>query len=286
MTTSLERPNRGTARRRLTTAELLERMHREDARAVKVVGRRLDRIAAVVEIVGNRLAAGGRLHYFGAGTSGRLAALDAFECGPTFGVDADLVVAHVAADGAGEDDAARGRADARGARLRANDVAVGVSASGETRYVLAAVEFAAAAGALTVAIVNASDTPLAARCELAIELDTGPEVIAGSTRLKAGTAQKLALNMLSTGIFHALGHTYRGRMIDVVASNEKLRRRAAALVADLTGEPAPAIRAALEASGWSAKLAVLMLRCALTADAARDRLDQARGDLAVALGEA
>jgi N-acetylmuramic acid 6-phosphate etherase len=162
---------------------------------------------------------------------------------------------------------------------------VGVSAGGRTAYVLAATKEARRAGALVVALTCAPGSPLGAGADIAIEIAAGPEVIAGSTRLKAGTAQKAALNMLSTGIFTRLGHTYHGRMVDVVAANEKLRLRASAMVRELTACSEEKVEAALRDAGGNAKLAILMLRCGLDVAAARARLTATRGDLAVALGE-
>jgi len=270
---------------RLTVRELLELMHVEDKQAVEAVYAALDPIGDAVQQIAERLRSGGRLHYFGAGTSGRLAALDAAECPATFGVSPDLVQAHAAGDGGAEDDSQMGAADARAASLGPRDAVVGVSASGRTAYVLAAVAEARRAGALVVGLSCAPGSPLGATADIAIEVDAGPEVIAGSTRLKAGTAQKTALNMISTGVFTRLGHTYRGRMVDVVTANEKLRGRARRIVRELTGCSDDKVEAALHDAGGNAKLAILMLRCSLDAGAARVRLSAAQGDLAVALGE-
>jgi len=269
----------------LTVRELLELMNVEDKQAVEAVHGALERIAEAVEQIAERLRSGGRLHYFGAGTSGRLAALDAAECPATFGVPPDLVQAHTAGDGEAEDDSRMGAADARGAALGARDAVVGVSASGRTAYVLAAVAEARRAGALVVGLSCAPGSPLGSAADIAIEVEAGPEVIAGSTRLKAGTAQKAALNMISTGVFTRLGHTYRGRMVDVVTANEKLRGRARRIVRELTGCSDKHVGAALYEAGGNAKVAILMLRCRLDAGAARVRLSAANGDLAVALGE-
>jgi len=269
----------------LTAREVLELMHAEDKRAVEAVHASLDRIEEAVQQIAERLRSGGRLHYFGAGTSGQLAELDAAECPATFGVPVDLVQAHAAGDGEAEDDSQMGAADARGAALGPRDAILGVSASGRTAYVLAAVAEARRAGALVVGLSCAPGSPLGAAADIAIEVDTGPEVIAGSTRLKAGTAQKAALNMISTGVFIRLGHTYRGRMVDVVTANEKLRGRARRIVRELTGCSEDTVDAALHDAGGNAKLAILMLRCNLDAGAARVRLSAAHGDLARALGE-
>jgi N-acetylmuramic acid 6-phosphate etherase len=270
---------------RLSTRDLLQLMHAEDRRALAAVEAHLDAVTAAVVAIAERLRSGGRLHYFGAGTSGRLAALDAAECPPTFGVPAELVQAHDAGDGEAEDDDGRGAGEASAAALRPIDAVIGVSAGGRTAYVLAALAEARRAGSLVVAISCAPGSPLGAAADLAIEVETGAEVIAGSTRLKAGTVQKVVLNMLSTGVFTRLGHTYRGRMVDVVASNEKLRGRASGIVADLTGATGPRVEGALAESGGSAKLAILMLRSGLGAGEARSRLSSAGGDLSVALGE-
>jgi beta-N-acetylhexosaminidase len=281
-----EQPHRQTsALGPLQTRELLALMHTEDLRAVQAVGQSLDRIAQAIEGVAERLRAGGRLHYFGAGTSGRLAALDALECPATFGLADDVVIAHVAGEGAAEDDTELGRGDAIQAGLRSVDVAVGVSASGQTPYVLAALDQARHHGSLTVALVSVPGSELARAADMAIEVATGPEVVAGSTRLKAGTAQKIILNMLSTGVFTRLGHVYRGRMVDVVPQNDKLRRRARAMIADLTGAAPAAVERALAEADGSAKLAILMLQAGLSVEAARVTLTRVGGDLALALEE-
>jgi N-acetylmuramic acid 6-phosphate etherase len=269
----------------LTTLQLLEVMQGEDRRAVEAVGQAMGQVARSVDEITERLRSGGRLHYFGAGTSGRLAALDAAECPDTFGVPAALVQAHDAGDGEAEDDSGKGHDEARRANLSSGDAVVGISAGGRTAYVLAAMAEARAAGALVIAVTCAPGSPIGAAADIAIEIETGPEVIAGSTRLKAGTAQKVTLNMISTGVFTRLGHTYRGRMVGVVGANDKLRRRAARLVGELTGASPEQVGAALAESGGNAKVAILMLRCGVAAGEARSRLAGADGDLAAALGE-
>jgi N-acetylmuramic acid 6-phosphate etherase len=266
------------------TIELLRLMNGEDRQAVEAVSAHLDAIAAAVDAIAARLRAGGRLHYFGAGTSGRLGALDAAECAPTFGVDPRVVQAHDAGDGNAEDDRRRGCEEAR-TGVEPGDAVVAISASGRTEYALGAVDEARRVGALVVALSCAPGTPLGAASDLAIEIATGPEVIAGSTRLKAGTVQKVVLNMISTGVFTRLGRTYRGRMVGVTPANIKLRGRAISLVADLTDAAKDEAERALAESGGSASVAILMLRSRLTADQARARLDAVGGDLAAALGE-
>lgn len=267
----------------LTTIELLELMQAEDRGALDAVRPCVGQVARAVDEIVTRMRSGGRLHYFGAGTSGRLAALDAAECVPTFGIAPELVQAHDAGDGEHEDDARQGRDDAKHSDLGPRDAVIGVSASGRTAYVLAAAGEARAAGALVVCLTCAPGSPLGASADIAIEVATGPEVIAGSTRLKAGTVQKVTLNMISTGVFTQLGHTHRGRMIDVVASNEKLRARAVRVVTDLTGVTRDLAERALVESGGSAKVAILMLRSGIRAEESRDRLAAAGGDLRVAL---
>ncbi|HEV8597255.1 MAG TPA: N-acetylmuramic acid 6-phosphate etherase [Candidatus Dormibacteraeota bacterium] len=240
----------------LNALELVRLMNAEDASAVRAIEPELGLVARAVEEIAGRLGAGGRLHYFGAGTSGLIARMDAAECPATFGVAADLVQAHAGEAPADEDDADLGGTAVRRAGTRAGDVAVGISASGRTAYVLGALHQAAQIGALRVAITCNPGSPLGRAADIAIEIATGPEVIAGSTRLKAGTVQKLVLNMLSTAVFTRLGRTHRGRMVGLVAANDKLRERAARIVADLAG---------------------------LSPEDARRRLDEAGGDIRAAL---
>lgn len=243
-----------------TTYELLQVINLEDHNATEAVGRALPQIVVAVDRVAERLRAGGRLHYFGAGSSGLIAQLDASECPETFGVAVDVVQAHVAGGGPSEDDRDLGVADARAAGIRSHDVAVGVSASGHTPYVVAALEQAKVDGALIVGIACRPGSPVARMSEVAIEVETGPEVIAGSTRLKAGTAQKLILNMLSTAVFTRLGRTHRGRMVAVVASNAKLRERAARIVSDLTGLSLEDARRRLEEAGGDVEAVLAAVR--------------------------
>jgi len=269
----------------LSAREFVGLMHAEDVAALSAITPRLDDVARAVEAVTDRLGSGGRLHYFGAGTSGLIAALDAAECPTTFGVDGDRVRAHAVED-TQEDDRDLGAETARLSALGPHDVAVGISASGRTPFVLAALERAALDGALRIAVTCKPGSPLGAAADIAIEVDKGPEVIAGSTRLKAGTVQKVILNMLSTAVFTRLAHTHRGRMVGVVASNEKQRARAAGVVADLGGASREDAVGALEAAGGSVKVAIVMLRRGLSAEEARGRLATAGGDLKVVLEEA
>ena len=267
-------------------------MSEDDGSVATAVGAHLADVARAVEGIAARIRSGGRLHYFGAGSSGRLAAVDALECPGTFGVAPDLVSAHLPggreafwdAEDSLEDRVDLGTLDVVSAAIGAADAVVGVSASGETPYTLGALRQAGAVTAFTVAVTGAPGSSIGREAAVAIEVPTGPEVVAGSTRLKAGTAQKMILNMLSTATFTRLGHVYRGRMIDVRATNEKLRGRATRIVGELTGaEPAAAYRA-LRSAGGNARLAVVMLLGHLDADEARERLEACGGDLEVALG--
>ena len=238
----------------MSSLELVSLMQEEDARAVRALEPQLENIARAVDAIAEKLRGGGRMHYFGAGTSGLIAAMDAFECAPTFGVD--VVRAHVVTEPDQEDDRDLGDRLAREAGLRPGDVAIGVSASGRTAFVLGALAQAAEGGATRVAITCRPESQLGRLADVAIEVETGPEVIAGSTRLKAGTVQKLVLNRLSTGVFTRLGLTHRGRMVGLQTGNAKLRERAARIIADLTG---------------------------VTIEEARRRLHEAGGDVAAAL---
>lgn len=221
-------------------------------------------IAAAADAVTAALRSGHRVAAFGAGTSGRLAALDAAELLPTFGLEAGRIEARIAGGPAAltraiegaEDDAVAGAAAA--ADLTAGDVALGISASGGAPYVRAALRAARARGAVTIALVNVAGAPLLADADLAVVVPTGPEPIAGSTRLRAGTAQKIVLNAISTAAMIALGKTYRNRMVDLVATNAKLRARAERLLLELAGPlDAPAL---LAAAGGRVKTAVVMAR--------------------------
>jgi N-acetylmuramic acid 6-phosphate etherase len=264
----------------------------QDAVAVAAVAAAGDAIAAAVERTVPRLRRGGRLIELGAGTSGRLSLLDAAECGPTFGVGDDRVVAVMAGGtGAarramehGEDDGPAGVAALEDLDVGPEDVVIGTSASGRTPYVLAALRHARDVGAATVAVVSNPGSPLAEIADVAIEALTGPEVIAGSTRLKAGTAQKLVLNAVSTLTMVQLGHTFGDLMVDVRATNDKLRRRAERTVAQATGASAAQVTAALDDADGHAKTAVVALLADVAAGVARTALEEADGHVRVALG--
>jgi N-acetylmuramic acid 6-phosphate etherase len=268
-----------------STLALVELINDEDVRVPEAVRRTAEELAAAIDAIVERLAAGGRLVYVGAGSSGRLALVDAAECGPTFGVPPDQVIALVAggasalavAQEAAEDDAELGTFDVVSARVRPGDAVVALSASGSTPYVLGATHAAIAAGALTVAVVCVPGSELGALVEHEIVAEVGPEVVAGSTRMKAGTAQKLVLNTISTVTMIRLGKTFGNLMVDVVASNAKLRARARRAVALATGAGDEGVDAALEASGGDVKVAIVSLLAGVDAAVAQARLVAANG---------
>lgn len=274
-----------------STAALVELVTAEDAEVVRVVRAAAPAITKAADVVVDRLGRGGRLVYAGAGTAGRLAVLDATELAPTYGVGPETVRALLAGGGGAmsasvegaEDDADAGARDLGALRPGAEDVVVGISASGRTPYVLAVIEAARAAGAATIAIANNRGSELAGAAELAIELPTGPEVVAGSTRMKAGTSQKLVLNALSTVAMIRLGKVYRNLMVDVRAGNEKLRIRAARIVVEATGADEHAAREALHAADGHAKTAIVMLLAGVGAAEAGERLARANGRVRKAL---
>jgi N-acetylmuramic acid 6-phosphate etherase len=268
----------------LATSELVELMNREDALVPSVVAAAADDVAAVIDRIVERLEAGGRLVYVGAGTSGRLAAADAAECEATFSTRPGQVVALLAGEEeAAEDDHAAGTRDVQSIRVGGADALVAVSASGRTPYVLGAVEAASAAGAFTACIVSASDSALARLVDHEIAVVVGPEVIAGSTRLKAGTAQKLVLNAISTISMIRLGKVFDDLMVDVAATNEKLRARVRRIVGTATSAAPAAVDEALAAAGGSAKVAIVSLLAGIDAESARTSLDDVGGSVRAAL---
>jgi N-acetylmuramic acid 6-phosphate etherase len=278
----------------MTALQIVRLMAREERRSVAAVAAAAAEIAAVAEAAARALAGGGRLIYLGAGTSGRLAALDAAECGPTFGAAPGQVVAVVAGgaralrravEGA-EDDAAEGARRVRALRVGRRDLVVGVAASGVTPFVRAALEAAAAYGAATALITAAPEAARAAgaRPDRLVGLEVGPEVLAGSTRLKAGTATKLALNAISTAAMVRLGKCYGPRMVDVVAGSAKLRARAIRMVSELTGAPPSEAARLLARAGGRVKTAVVMRRLGLDRRAAEARLAAAAGRLREVVG--
>ena len=277
----------------LSTQELVELMNTEDASVPEAVGTATAAIAGALDAIVERLAGGGRLVYLGAGTSGRIAALDAEECEGTFSTRPGQVVALVAgadassadARAAAEDDAHAGRSAVEELGVSSADAVVGISASGRTPYVLGGLEAAAEAGALTVALVSANGSPLAREADHELAVIVGPEVVSGSTRLKAGTAQKLVLNTISTVTMIRLGRTYGGLMVGVVPANEKLRERARRNVVIATGASEESVDEALNAAAGDARVALVSLLAGVDAQDARSRLEASEGSVRKAAGQ-
>ena len=278
----------------LPTLDIARLMNGEDVTVPAAVAQRLPEIAAAIDAVAARMAQGGRLVYAGAGTAGRLGVLDASECPPTFNTDPAQVVGLIAGgreamvtsvEGA-EDSKELARADLDALKLTPLDTVVGVSASGRTPYAIGAVEHARAQGALTIGLSCNAHSALAAAAEHGIEVVVGPELITGSTRLKAGTAQKLVLNMLSTITMIRLGKTYGNLMVDVRASNEKLRARSRRIVALATGAGDDEIERALAETDGEVKNAVLVILTGVDGPAAARLLEESGGHLRAALAAA
>ncbi|MFF4168808.1 N-acetylmuramic acid 6-phosphate etherase [Streptomyces sp. NPDC001744] len=275
----------------LPTLDIARTMNGEDQSVPAAVARVLPALAAAIDATAERMARGGRLVYMGAGTAGRLGVLDASECPPTFNTDPARVVGLIAGGPSAMVKAVEGAEDSRelaaedlaALGLTADDTVVGVSASGRTPYAVGAVAHARALGALTIGLSCNAGSALAAAAEHGIEVVTGPELLTGSTRLKAGTAQKLVLNMISTITMIRLGKTYGNLMVDVRASNEKLRARSRRIVALATGAPDEEIEAALAAADGEVKNAILMLLADVDAPTAAKRLADSRGHLRAAL---
>jgi N-acetylmuramic acid 6-phosphate etherase len=260
----------------------------------RAVARELPVIERAVEAIVRSLRAGGRLIYVGAGTSGRLATLDAAECPPTFGVSPQLVQAVVAggrraltrAVEAAEDSAAQGARDLTAKRVSRRDAVVGLTASGTTPYVLGALKLSRQRGAVTIGVTARRHAPISRVAEITIAPETGPELIHGSTRMKAGTAQKTVLNTLSTAALVRLGHVYNNWMVDVAMSNHKLRGRGLRILREATGASEAEAARALAQSRGKMRIALVMLKTGANATEAALRLKRADGDLRRALGEA
>ncbi|MER6220474.1 N-acetylmuramic acid 6-phosphate etherase [Streptomyces sp. 900105755] len=275
----------------LPTLDIARLMNGEDAGVAAAVALRLPQISAAIDGIAARMAQGGRLVYAGAGTAGRLGILDASECPPTFNTRPGQVVGVIAGGPAAmvtsvegaEDSAELARTDLDALGIGPADSVVGVSASGRTPYAVGAVEHARALGALTVGLSCNAGSALAAAAEHPIEVVVGPELLTGSTRLKAGTAQKLVLNMLSTITMIRLGKTYGNLMVDVRASNEKLRARSRRIVALATGAPDAEIEAALTATDGEVKPAVLVILAGVDGPTAARLLEESGGHLRAAL---
>ncbi len=275
----------------LAIPELVTRLHAENFLVADAVQKTLPEIARVVEILAARLGNNGRLFYVGAGTSGRLGVLDASECPPTFGVLPELVQGIIAGGAAAltrsiegaEDSAEMGATDLRERGVTVADAVIGIAASGRTPYVIGALDAAREIGAAAFAVTNVSDSELSRHAEITIAAVTGPEPLTGSTRLKAGTAQKMVLNMLTTAAMIRLGKVYDNLMVDVCATNEKLRDRAVRIVMSATGADRQAAEAALIEAQGGVKTAIVLLACRVSASEAKARLDAAGGWVRTAL---
>lgn len=276
----------------LPTLELVTLLNDQDATVAKAVEQTLPAVARSVDLITDRIRAGGRLIYIGAGTSGRLGVLDASECPPTFNTPPELVVGLIAGGDHAlrhpveniEDRPEEGAQALKEIELASRDVVVGIAASGRTPFVIGALEYAQEVGAATISLSNVPDSAISRHADIEIAAVTGPEPVTGSTRMKAGTAQKMALNMLTTGTMIRLGKTYSNLMVDVQPSNQKLRDRAIRIVAAAT-ETSPSDAAdLLERAGNDVKTAIVMHLLGLPADEARTRLDGANGVIREAVG--
>lgn len=279
---------------RLSTLEMVRLMNHLDATIPLVIAEALPQIAQTVDTITATLARGGRLFYQGAGTSGRLAVLDAVELLPTFSAPPGLVIGLIAGgEGAlvrsvegAEDSSALGEADLRAHDFSAQDMVIGVAASGRTPYVLGGLDYANNLGAITGCVVCNPDSPIAAIAQHPIVVVPGPEVLTGSTRLRAGTATKLVLNMLSTCAMTKLGKVYENLMVDVQPTNHKLRARAARIVAEITGIETTAAVQLLTTANWQVKTAVVMGLTGVDASEARSRLATSNGRVRAAVTSA
>jgi len=276
---------------RLPTLEALRIINSEDRKVADAVERVLPDVARAVEGIVERIKDGGRLYYIGTGTSGRLGVLDAAECPPTFGVSSQLVQGVIAggydacfrAVEASEDDREAGAKDLQAREFTKKDVVVGIAASGRTPYTIGAVEYARSIGAMTICITCNKDTELASVVEIPIEVVVGPEVIAGSTRLKAGTAQKLVLNMLSTMAMVQIGYVTGNRMTNLKTGNQKLRRRALEIIIDECKLDAGAARDLLDSANWDLRVALVMRKANVNREPAEDALMRTNFTIAKAI---
>ena len=275
----------------MSVSELLLAMNNNDAQVPQAIEVALPKIEAAINSIVERMETGGRLIYVGAGTSGRLGVLDAAECGPTFSTPDDQVLAFIAGgdralkhavEGA-EDDFDAGVQEMVAVQLKAQDCVVGIAASGRTPYVLGALSQARNSGALTVGLACNPNSQISKEVDCPIEIDCGPEMLAGSTRLKAGTAQKLVLNMISTITMVRLGKTFGNLMVDLQITNEKLTDRAVRIIEKATGATRAASAQALKSSDQEVKVAILMLLLELDAQAARERLRASANRIRAAL---
>jgi N-acetylmuramic acid 6-phosphate etherase len=278
---------------RMTALEIVRLMNREDRKVAEAVEREIPAIARAVDVIVQGMRNGGRLIYAGAGSSGRMAVLDAAECPPTFGISKKQMQALIAGgrravtgavEGA-EDSVRNAERDLREKKLTSNDIVVGIAASGTTPYVIEALKYAQKQRATTVAITSNRRMPVARLAKIVIAPEVGPEVLTGSTRLKAGTSQKMVLNMLSTAVMVRLGHVYENLMIDAVLTNQKLGDRALRILAEASGESVAAAGHALRAAGHNMRVGLVMLKRGVDAREAKKLIAWAGGDLRRALGE-
>lgn len=276
----------------MSELEIVTAMNDEDARVPLAIAKKLPEIAQAARWAVEAFEQGGRLFYMGAGTSGRLGVLDAAECPPTFGVDPGMVVGLIAGgekafikavEGA-EDSRELGRQDLESHHLTQKDFVIGIAASGRTPYVRGGLAYAKETGCRTAAIACNPGSAIGKAADLAIEVEVGPEVLTGSTRLKSGTAQKLILNMISTASMVRTGKAYQNLMVDVMQTNEKLHTRAENIVMDATGVERAEARRAIDAAGGSVKCAITMLLANCTAQEAKRRLEAAGGHVRTAIG--
>jgi N-acetylmuramic acid 6-phosphate etherase len=274
-----------------TTEQILRLLNQEDAKVPAAVAAEIPQIMKAVEILHHLLKDGGRMFYIGAGTSGRLGVLDASECPPTFGVDPLLVQGHIAGGDHAlrfavegfEDNAEEGVALIERCGVTNKDAVIGISASGSANFVIAGLKKASEIGAATIGVVNNKNSKLEDVCDVCIAPVVGPEAITGSTRLKAGTAQKLVLNMLTTCTMVKLGKTYNNLMVDLKASNNKLNDRSIRIIQTATGVDSDTASQYLENSSMSCKLAIMMIKTSLDAEDAKCALDQCDGNLKAAI---
>ena len=276
----------------VSTEEMLKMINNEDKKVALAVEKEIKKIAKVIDIIVEKLQIGGRLIYLGAGTSGRIGILDASECPPTYGTDPEIVQAFIAGgeeailkaiEGA-EDNFDLGKEDLSKIDFNKNDVLVGITASGRTPYVLGAVMYANSIGAVTVGVNNNLDSELSQICEISISPITGPEAVTGSTRMKAGTAQKLVLNMISTGVMIKYGKVYENLMVDVKASNDKLRDRCKSIVVEATGVSIEEAEKILNETNYNCKLSIFVIISKLDMYSAKKILDESKGYIRRALG--
>lgn len=269
----------------MSVGQVLELMNKEDQQVPEAIAEALGQIEAAIEMIIQSLKAGGRLIYFGAGTSGRLGVLDAAECVPTFGVSPDLVVGLIAGgdkamveavEGA-EDSLTLAEEDFKKLNLNANDTVVGIAASGRTPYVIGGLKYAQSVGAKTVSIACNKEAKISGYAQIPIEVDCGPEILTGSTRLKAGTAQKLILNMLSTVSMIGIGKVYQNLMVDVQATNEKLEERSKRIIMAATECTYEDAANYFEAANQNVKVAIVMILTNLDATEASQKINAANG---------